>query len=199
MSEQQPRTVAPYEMLEAMLLAFSPDDYEEVMHNFIEEKAEGGGELGGFYYDREGSLQALTDGTYVSIADLEACMIFLAETADEKSGYEIEEPGLCEIFVRHLLTEHLRPGELEAFATLCCYQDSISIPDVGGQWIYIVGNNKDDDEEDENASFEERCLLHAEPVRRVILALGKYLDFREQVDATIQNFITKYDDIFYPE
>lgn len=200
MSQQEPRTVAPYEMLEAMLLAFSPDDYEEVMHNFIEEKAERGGELGGAYYDREGNLHLLTEGTYVSIADLEVCMIFLAETADEKSGHQREEPGICEVFVRHLLTEHLQPGELEAFARLCCYQDSrISAPDIGGDWIYLVGNNRDEKEEGLDEPFEERCLLHADAVQRVILALGKYLDFREQVDETIENFITKYDDIYYPE
>jgi hypothetical protein len=199
MIQQEQRTVSPYQMLEAMLLAFPPDDYEEVMRKFIEEKAERGGDMGGVYYDREGSLHDLREGTYVSIADLEACMIFLAETADERSGHESEEPGLCEVFVKHLLIEHLRPGELEAFATLCCYQDGISVPDIGGEWIYIAGHNRDDDEEDLDAPFEERCLLHSDAVTRVILALGKYLDFREQVDATIDKFITKYDDIYYPE
>lgn len=199
MSEQGPKTVTAYEMLEAMLLAFSPDDYEEVFRNFAEDKAEHAMEGGGFYHDLEGSLHDLTQGTYVSIADLEACIIFLAETGDKLSGYEGEEPGLCEAFVRHLLTEHLRPGELDAFATLCCFHPRIGEPDIGGDWVYIVGNNKDDDEEDEDAPFEERCMLHADAVGRVILALGKYLDYREQVDAAIEDFLTKHGDKYYPE
>ena len=199
MSQQEPRTVSSYEMLEAILLAFSPDDYEEVMRNFIKEKAQSGGEMGGVFYDRKGHLHLLTDGTYVSIADLEACMIFLAEAADERNEQESEEPGIGEVLAKHLLTEHLQPGELEAFATLCCYHDRISAPDTGGDWIYIIGNEKDDKEEDLDAPFEERCLLHADAVSRVILALGKYLDFREQVDETIENFTRKHDDIYYPE
>ena len=199
MSQQEPKTVSASEMLETILLAFSPDDFEEVMRDFLKEEAEGGGELGGAFYDGEGTLRLLTDGPYVSIADLEACIIFLAEAADQQSGHEGEEPGIGEVFVRHLLTEHLRPGELEAFAKLCCYHDRISSPDIGGDWIYIIGHAKDDKEEDLDAPFEERCLLHADAVQRVILALGKYLDFRDQVEETIEKFITKYDDVYYPE
>jgi hypothetical protein len=197
-NEQEPKTVTPYEMLEAMLLAISPDDYEEALRDFAEEKAENAMEAQGIYVDRDDNMHDLTKGTYISIADLEACLIFLAETADELSGHENGE-GLCEIYVKHLLEEHLRPGELNAFATLCCFHDRIGEPDIGGDWIYIVGNNRDDEEENANAPLEERCLLHADAVSRVILALGKYLEFRDQVETTIEAFMTKYDDIHYPE
>lgn len=200
MNEQELKTVTPYEMLEAMLLAISPDDYEEAFRDFAENEAENSIEAEGAYFDHEGNLHFLTKGTYVSITDLEACLIFLAKTADELNRDEdTEEAGLYEVYVKHLLEEHLRPGELGAFATLCCFHHRIGEPDIGGDWIYIIGNNRDDDKEAADAPFEERCLLHADAIGRMILALGKYLDFRDQVETTIDDFTTKYEDIYYPE
>ncbi len=200
MSEQEPKKVTAYEMLEAMLLAFSPDDYEEVFHNFTEDIAEHTMEVpgGGVFFDHEGTIHSLLQGDYVSISDLKSGIIFLAKNADEFSGHEGEESGLCETYVNHLLTEHLRSGELETFATLCCFHPHIAGADIGGDQVYLIGSGRDD-EVDEDVSFEDRCLLHSEAVRRVILALGNYFAFREQVETTIDDFITKYDDKYYPE
>src|SRR3989442_15898746 len=69
MSEQEPKKVTAYEMLEAMPLAFSPDDYEEVFHNFTEDIAEHTMEVagGGVFLDHEGTIHSLLQGDYVSI------------------------------------------------------------------------------------------------------------------------------------
>src|SRR3989442_9833155 len=140
MSEQEPKKVTAYEMLEAMLLAFSPDDYEEVFHNFTEDIAEHTMEVpgGGVFFDHEGTIHSLLQGDYVSISDLKSGIIFLAKNADEFSGHEGEEPGLCETYVNHLLTEHLRSGELETFATLCCFHPHIAGADIGGDPASLI-------------------------------------------------------------
>ena len=203
MVEQTPNT--SYEQLEAMLFALSPDEYEEFFHNFAQETAEHTIEVpsGGVFFDRNGHMHALSGGDYISIADMGDFLVSLATYTDEPSEDDEDEEdvriGPFETFVTNLLTEQLRPGELEAFVTLCCFQERIADADIGGDQVYVVGSGRDDDEELLADPFEERCMLHADAVSRVILALGKYLTFREQVDTAIDDFIRKYDDTYYPE
>ncbi len=200
MVEQTPN--ASYEQLEAMLFALSPEEYEEFFHNFAEETAEHKIEVppGGVFFDRKGHIHALSGGDYISIADMGDFLVSLATYTDElgEDGEDVRI-GPFETFVRNLLTEQFRPGELETFVTLCCFQERIADADIGGDQVYVVGSGSDDDEELLADPFEERCMLHADAVSRVILALGRYLTFRVQVDTAIDDFIRKYDDQYYPE
>jgi hypothetical protein len=70
-------------------------------------------------------------------------------------------------------------------------------PDSGGDEIYIVGYNRDEDEEELDKPFTQRCMFHAEAVKRLILALGNYIDYKDLVAESISDFDTKYGDKYY--
>jgi hypothetical protein len=196
MSEQPELTLIAFDQLEMMLLALSPDEYEETFHTFAQEKATHAMEVpsGSVYYDREGNIHMLNGGDYISILDISAWMAFLARTIDDQIRREGEEQGPVETFVQHLLQEHFQSGELEEFFSLCRLHEGILSGIIGGDDVYLVGYNREDEGVDTDDPFEERCMFHADAVARIILALGKYLDYRDQVNDAIQGFLTKQDE-----
>jgi hypothetical protein len=201
MSEQSTNLPTVYDQLEMMLLAVSPDAYEEVFHIFAQEKAKHTMEApsGAVYYDRAGSLHSLSAGDYISLSDIPAYMEFLAVKIDDQIRHDGEKHGPVEIFIQHLLAEHFQPGELEEFVALCRFHEGIVSGIIGGDDIYLVGYNQEDEESDQDEPFGERCMLHADAVGRIILALGKYLDYREQVEAALEDFLAKQDEKYYDD
>jgi hypothetical protein len=181
--------VQPPDHLTAMLFAISPQTYEELFHTFAVAHAVSKSHTpsGGIFLDRAGNVHALSPGDYISIADIGAFLVFLAASIDASGRTETFEPMISKI-----LSEQFQPEELEALVSLCCFHERISGSDIVGDQVYVIGEGKDDDEALLAEPFEERCLLHAHGVQRVILALGLYLAFREHVRDSIDQFLTKY-------